>query len=221
MDDPGNPDFEMSYVLVEDQELPGPAGGNVGIISWGQSGSAPPPAFLITNLSLEPTPLVNAAPRSLLGDWTLAIPVSRIDESNSLNILPNWGFPVGADNQSFNTLVESSNALGGNDAEGTVDFVAGGLVAGVSSWTDYRMTTRMIAGDDDGFGVYIRYKDAANFYRIAFRSQDNVTTGVPEGVSVQKAVDGFYEEVLVEVVGDDDGFEPTTGQPFDLIASIT
>ena len=90
-------------------------------------------------------------------------------------------------------MVESSNALGGNDAEGTVDFVAGGLVAGVSSWTDYRMTTRMIAGDDDGFGVYIRYKDAANFYRIAFRSQDNVTTGVPEGVSVQKAVDGFYE----------------------------
>ena len=222
VDDPGNPDFEMSYVLVEDQELPDPAGGKVGIHSWGQSGTvAGTHSFLITNLSLDPTPLVNGAPTSNLGDWTLAIPVSREDESNSLNILPNWGFPVGKDNQSFNTLVESSNGLGGNDAEGTVDFVAGGLVAGVSSWTDYRMTTRMIAGDDDGFGVYLRYKDAANFYRIAFRSQDNATTGVPEGVSVQKAVDGFYEEVLVEVVGDDDGFQPTTGQPFDLAASIT
>jgi hypothetical protein len=40
------------------------------------------------------------------------------------------------------------------------------LVAGDSGWSDYTLSVRARATDDDGFGVVFRYQDAEHFYRL-------------------------------------------------------
>jgi hypothetical protein len=42
------------------------------------------------------------------------------------------------------------------------------LTAGDPSWSDYSVSLRARAGDDDGFGVVFRYVDAEHFYRLLF-----------------------------------------------------
>ena len=42
------------------------------------------------------------------------------------------------------------------------------LVAGDTSWTDYRLTLQAEPKDDDGFGVVFRFADPEHFYRLLF-----------------------------------------------------
>jgi hypothetical protein len=50
------------------------------------------------------------------------------------------------------------------------------LVAGDEGWRDYRLSVKAKPGDDDGFGVVVRYKDPEHFYRLIFL-QDGMSGG--------------------------------------------
>lgn len=50
------------------------------------------------------------------------------------------------------------------------------LVAGESSWQDYRFSVTAKPEDDDGFGVVFRFQDAEHFYRL-FVLNDTLSGG--------------------------------------------
>lgn len=50
------------------------------------------------------------------------------------------------------------------------------LIAGDAGWSDYALSVRAKAQDDDGFGVVFRYQDAEHFYRLLFL-QDGMSGG--------------------------------------------
>ena len=80
---------------------------------------------------------------------------------------------------------------------GTVDFAGPQAVAGDPAWSNYRVEAILKAIDDDGVGLVFRHQDAQNFYRLMFMSQAGNGAGAPpRGVSVQKCVDGVFEERL-------------------------
>jgi hypothetical protein len=50
------------------------------------------------------------------------------------------------------------------------------LVAGEAGWGDYTLSVRAKPGDDDGFGVVVRFIDPEHFYRLIFL-QDGMSGG--------------------------------------------
>jgi len=206
----------IEYRLVEAQPLPSPAGGRVGLMQWGQSGTAVR-GFRILDPILTPGPL--AGDPNALGDWTPVITVrgdgSGLDASTGNGGIPIWSLALGP-NGAYGTLHENSDSFGGNTADGVVDFPAGAVVAGDPTWSNYLVTARLIPADDDGQGILVRYRDAQNFCRIALRAQ-NSTAGVRPGLSIQKVVDSVWEEVFHE---DTPAFVPTANVPYDITAVI-
>src|SRR5688572_4204746 len=78
------------------------------------------------------------------------------------------------------------------------------------------MTARIIPGDDDGHGIILRYLNSSNFYRIALRGQTS-GTGVREGLSIQKVVNGVWEEIYHD---DPVQYDPANNVPYDISALI-
>ena len=99
-----------------------------------------------------------------------------------------------------------------------MDFTGPTLVAGSDTWVNYTVAARLIPSDDDGQGILLRYKNSTNFYRIALRSQNPVTTGVPYGLSIQKNVNRTYTEVYRESTVQ---YAPVADAPYDLVAFIS
>ena len=50
------------------------------------------------------------------------------------------------------------------------------LVAGEAGWSDYSFSVKVKPGDDDGFGVVVRFEDPEHFYRLIFL-QDGMSGG--------------------------------------------
>ncbi|HVG21384.1 MAG TPA: hypothetical protein VNI02_20250, partial [Blastocatellia bacterium] len=50
------------------------------------------------------------------------------------------------------------------------------LVAGEAGWGDYTLSLKARPGDDDGFGVVVRFEDPEHFYRLIFL-QDGMSGG--------------------------------------------
>jgi hypothetical protein len=50
------------------------------------------------------------------------------------------------------------------------------LIAGDDSWSDYTLAVKAKPGDDDGFGVVVRFNDPEHFYRLIFL-QDGMSGG--------------------------------------------
>ena len=213
MDDPEGVPTE--YRLVEAQPLPGPVAGQVGLIQWGQSGTLLR-GFRVVNPQLEPIALVGN-PNALPG-WTPVVPPrgngAGLDAGSGNGGVPIWSLALGA-NGAYGTLHENSDSLGGNTADGQVDFAAASLVNGDVTWSNYVYTARIIPADDDGHGILLRYQDELNFYRIALRAQANVTAGVKRGLSIQKVVAGVWEEVFSETAPT---FIPPSNVPYDITA---
>ena len=75
-----------------------------------------------------------------------------------------------------------------------------------------------MSGDDDGIGLVFGYKDASNFYRIMFASQEERNTFPGEGWLLERVVDGS----AILWVGDDysEDWEPDfiyiQGYPFEV-----
>lgn len=213
LDDPDS--GGIPYQLVTNGNLPSAPNGKVGLMTWGMGGGAPPTGIQISNLSLTPTALVNHPPANTLPGWS-EVTSGRADGTllggHGAGI---WGLALGA-NGPYGTLLETSDAFAANDAQGQVDFLTSGLVAGDASWSNYLVSARVIPGDDDGHGLLLRYKDELNHYRIALRAQTSVN-GVREGLSIQKVVDGVWEEIYFDSPV---RFDPPSNVPYDISALI-
>ncbi|MBI2949531.1 MAG: hypothetical protein HYY23_17990 [Verrucomicrobia bacterium] len=212
LDDPEGAKTE--YKLVEAKPLPRAANGRVGLIVWGMSGTALR-GFRIHNPVLDPVKLVGNP--NALTNWTAVVPPradgSGLDPASGNSGQPIWSLALGQ-NGAFGTLHENSDANGGNDDAGVVDFAAASIVAGDVTWSNYVMTTRIIPADDDGHGILLRYKDEKNFYRVALRSQDSAT-GPRQGLSVQKVINGVFEEIFHD---DPVKYAPPANVPYDITA---
>ena len=213
VDDPDG--LATPYPLVENQALPAPAGGQVGIFSWGMSGTALR-GFRITNLELDPVALVGN-PNALEPVWTPLV-TPRADGTGLASNTGNGGIPIWSlaldENGQVGTLHENSDAFGGNTADGRIDVPAAAIVAGEETWDNYELLARLIPGDDDGHGLLLRYQDEINFYRIALRAQGS-GSGVKQGLSIQKVVNGLWEEVFSEETPQ---FIPPNNVPYDISA---
>lgn len=210
-----DPEFApLEYRLVDNQALPGSAAGQVGLMSWGMSGSVPR-GLRIANVLLQPVPLVGNP--NGLQQWTPVVP-PRQGGDNTMGSgnggRPIWSLALGPSGP-YGTLHENSDAFGANDTAGQVDYIAASLVAGDTQWTDYVLTARIIPRDDDGHGVLVRYLDEQNFYRIGLRRQ-NSPTGVPQGLSIQKVVAGVFSEVIR-----DNRFVPPDNVPYEISAAVS
>lgn len=214
VDDPEGARTE--YRLVENQPLPAAANGKVGFTTWGMSGTALR-GFRILDPVLEPVPLISN-PNALVA-WTPVVTEradgSGLDAGSGNGGRPIWSLALGQTG-AFGTLHENSDSFGGNDADGAIDFSAPSIVTGDTAWTDVVMTARVIPGDDDGHGILLRYRDARNFYRIALRSQASAT-GPRKGLSVQKVVEGTWEEVFREETVQ---YDPLPNVPYEITAVI-
>lgn len=215
VDDPEGAAVE--YRLVESQAVAGiPANGRVGLMTWGQSGTALR-AFRISNPQLSPVSLVGNP--NALAQWTPVVPPrgdgTGLNEGSGNGGRPIWSLALGASG-AMGTLHENSDAFGANDAAGQVDFVAPSIVAGDVGWTNYLMRARILPGDDDGHGILVRYQDEQNFYRIALRSQSS-STGPRKGLSIQKVVGGVYEEVYHD---DPVKYDPIANVPYEIAAAV-
>jgi hypothetical protein len=205
-----------THNLVVDQPLPGSAAGRVGLMTWGQSGNVPR-GFRISNLDLDPVDLVNWPPTNQLPAWTAVVP-PRAGGSATMGGHGQglWSLALNA-NGPYGTLNETSDAVGGNDAAGQLDFISPSLVAGDVNWSNYVLSARLLAGDDDGSGLLLRYQNTTTFYRVAFRTQAS-GTGARRGLSVQKVVGGTWESIFFETAPQ---FVPTVNVPFDVLAAIS
>lgn len=215
VDDPdGSPTV---HNLVVGGALPGDTDGQVGIFSWGMGalGGTQVRSFLVQNPVLAPTALAGGDFNVILDDWTALI-TPRTDGTTNLGSggPPLWSIGVDV-NGPRNTLMENSDIFGDNSAAGTVHFAAASIVAGDPEWTNYVYSARFISSDNDGFGMLLRFADEENFYRIGLRLQ-NSTSGVKQGMSVQKAVG----RVFTEVAWDRNTFQPPMNVPIDVHAAI-
>jgi hypothetical protein len=91
-----------------------------------------------------------------------------------------------------------------NATVNNTDFIGPAVVVdepGATGLTDYEMKVRIGAGDNDGLGVIVRAQDDNNYYRITFASEATGagTTRAPQGMSVQKVLNGTWSELFREV----------------------
>ena len=138
-----------------------------------------------------------------------------------------WGLDEGAsvyEGQDFGnfrqdfrdgSILEDSNGFDwATTAAPNVDFIGPAVVIdeeGSDAWTDYEMTVRITARDDEGPGVLVRVQDDDTFYRVNFGRQAMGTNEdhCPIGMSIQKCLDGVWTELF----RDDQGVDEVTGDP--------
>jgi hypothetical protein len=83
------------------------------------------------------------------------------------------------------------------------------LVAGDTAWEDYQLSVKSKPGDDDGFGIVFRFRDAQHFYRLLFLN-DGLSGGPLTRLDKREGDDyseiwsaqkGFFKgtEMLIEV----------------------
>ena len=212
VDDPlGDNGGPFPSVLIQDQPLPGPVSGRVGIFSWGMQGGNPT-GFSVRNPALNGHPLDTAAINSVLTNgWSFTItPSSTRDYPIDTG---NWGFGVGL-NGPLGMMIENNDSTPENTVASSTNTPVNAAVAGDVNWTDYVVSARFLTPDDDGLGLLLRYQDRTNWYRIAFRRQ-NSQSGIKQGISVQKNVNRTFDQMFAST-----GFLPPINTPFDVHAAI-
>jgi len=200
-----------TYTLVNAQPLPAPAGGRVGIFTWGMgSFSGTFAGFRIQNLNLTPASLTGN-----LSTWTSVIPPRMATNNAAISGQPSWRLTAGQSGPS-GVLEETGNCFGGNDVPGQVDFTGATLVTGSDTWSNYVVAARITPNDDDGHGIVFRYRNVTNFYRIVLRAEVT-TNGPPVGLSIQKNVNQIYSQIYRD---NSVKYVPVAGVPYDLVAQI-
>ncbi len=216
VDDPTN-DVPTLYELVSNQPLPEVVAGKVGVFTWGQSATVgdglPNVGVRVHAASLLPTPLAGMT-NPLVPTWTTLV-TPRADGTTTLNQTPIWSLALSV-NGTTSRLREASGTYlsADNVAAGATNFAAATIVAGDVNWTNYVFSTRYYPADDDGWGMMVRYQNPTNWYRVGFRRQDS-GSGCKRGMSIQKCVDGIFDEVAAVPTAFPRTF-PTVNVPSDV-----
>ncbi|MCO6046184.1 hypothetical protein NG895_19980 [Aeoliella sp. ICT_H6.2] len=134
------------------------------------------------------------------------------------------GTPIAGGQPTWGTLLTGPKTLSessdGRAADGiTTDGVADGmytpyLLVDTANTTpaQYTLSSSMGTYDNDGYGLVFGYQDNDNYFRVGLREQAGSSVGFPEGVSVQKVVDGNITQL-----GTTTSFYPTITGTLDNI----
>lgn len=220
VDDPTN--TAVIHNLVSSQPLPSYNDGKVGFFVWGMNETAADGLANVgiryANASLLPTPLTgNTNP--LAATWTTLVTPRGNGTTNvsaTAGLGPIWVLPIGPTGPTGRLRnADGLFTAGDNSVAGSTNFAAASIVAGDVNWSNYVYSARFIPTDDDGFGMLLRYSSPSNWYRIAFRPQASATAGAKHGVSIQKNVNGVFDQVMHDAT-----FNPSATLPMDVYASI-
>ena len=146
------------------------------------------------SVSLLPTPLAGTT-NPLAPIWSSA--VTPRGENGATNLTPIWALALDANGTAGRQREAIGTYFGAdNVAACSTNFAACSIVAGdAQNWSNYVFSARCIPTDHDGFGLLLRYQNPTNWYRIAFRQQDSLL-GAKKGMSVQKCVNGLFDQVV-------------------------
>ena len=67
-----------------------------------------------------------------------------------------------------------------------------------AGWSEGTVSTVVSVGDNDGVGLYFRYVDELNWYRVIVCGEDGATSRPRLGVSVEKRVNGQYSRLAFD-----------------------
>jgi len=211
VDDPlGAAGGPFPYSPVTDLALPSLLSARVGIFSWGQSGGTPR-SFRIQSPVLNGTALDAAAVSQVLSNWSFTITPSATNDYPVNTGLWSQALLVSGDK---GAMIENNDSAPENLVTSSTNTPVFAAVAGDVNWSNYVYSVRLISGDDDGFGIFLRYQDRTNWYRIGFRAQ-NSQAGIKQGISVQKNVNQTFDQMLSSTA-----FIPPINSPFDVHAAI-
>jgi uncharacterized repeat protein (TIGR02543 family) len=184
----------------------------VGLFSWGQSGGTPR-AFRIQNPVLNGVPLGAAAAAQVLTNWSFTTtPSSTNDYPVNTGM---WSQALGV-NGDRGVMLENNDAAPENVTTSATNTPVFAAVAGDSNWSNYVYSVRFISTDNDGFGMFLRYQNRSNWYRISFRNQAS-QAGIKQGMTVQKNVNQVFDQLYSNSVA---GFIPPINVPFEVHAAI-
>ncbi len=204
---------DVPVFLVEDADL---AAGRIGLYVWANQDAR------FSNVQVYPVD-------RLFEDWLL-------DEDFGVEVPGRWQFVDDGDQGgpsawafSGGELQQTSNIWGG-----TLDAAEAGkpgthALTGEETWTDYRVTVRLISDDNDAIGLVFRYLDEDNHYRFSMdreRSYRRLIKRVGGAVTVlwedsERYVQGRPYLVTVDCIGHQlavyvDGVELVTLEDADL-----
>jgi uncharacterized repeat protein (TIGR02543 family) len=200
----------VTFNLVTDQPLPVSPVGRVGIFSWGQAGTTPR-AFRVQNPVLNGTNLDTAAISQVLSNWSFTVtPSSTNDYPIDTGL---WSQALGP-NGDRGMMIENNDSAPENGPTSSTNTPVNAAVAGDVNWSNYVYSVRFKSADNDGFGMFLRWQDRTNWYRIGFRAQAS-TSGIKQGISVQKNVNRTFDQMLSTT-----SFLPPINSAFDVHAAI-
>lgn len=201
------------YNLATAVALPAVAEGKVGMFSWGMDRSGPPRSFRIQNPVVNGVALDAAAVSQVLSNWAFTITPSATN--NYTTNLALWSQGLNYPTGDKGVMMENNDSAPENVATSTTNTPVNAAYAGDLTWSNYVYSVRFNSADDDGFGMFLRWQDRTNWYRIMFRNQTGATTGVKRGISVQKNVNKTFDQMLASTA-----FIPPVEAAFDVHAAI-
>lgn len=105
-----------------------------------------------------------------------------------------WGIgaEIGAPDGSFGNSINVLQGGGPSKKDGQAGSYALTLKAGSESWTDYRLSCDMYHMDNDYAGLFIRYIDELNYFRV-WSKQEEVAHGGCTSYGMDKVVKGEWK----------------------------
>jgi uncharacterized repeat protein (TIGR02543 family) len=198
VDDPTNA-APVVYPLVVSRQVPAAMAGKVGVFTWGQALSSyddglPSVGVRFHSVLLEPTPLAGTT-NPLSPTWTSV--VTPRGANGATNLTPIWSLALDGSGTTSRLREASGTYFSSDNVAGcSTNFAAVSMVAGdAQNWSNYVFSARCLPTDNDGFGLLVRYQNPTNWYRIAFRQQDSLL-GVKKGMSIQRCVNGVFNQVM-------------------------
>lgn len=128
---------------------------------------------------------------------------------------PQWGILLGHD-----MLSENSNGLIAGTSSGKFK---GFNMVNMSTHDDplstYTLTATLNCEDNDGLGLLFGYQDENNYFRVSARSVGN-GSGHPQGIAIQKAVNGVITQIGAPVQGSSYAYPIDDSSPFTLKVDV-
>ena len=161
---------------------------------------------------LNGTALDAAAVSQVLSNWSFTVTPSTTNDYPVVAGL--WSQAVGI-NGDRGVMIENDDQAPENVVTSSTNTPVRAAAAGDVTWSNYVYSVRFQSADNDGFGMFLRYVDRTNWYRIAFRNQ-NSQAGIKRGISVQKNVNRTFDQMLSSTA-----FLPPINAAFDVHAAIS
>ncbi|PVE22767.1 hypothetical protein DC522_19155 [Microvirga sp. KLBC 81] len=141
--------------VVEDADVPA---GRIGLYCWGNTDAR------FSRVHVYPAQMA-------FDEWLLDEPFNALAPA-TWTIVDDGTVDGPSDWQATGGLLRQAGAIHDGDLSAAAPEKFGTFAAaGSPSWTDYRLSVRLVSGEDDAIGVMFRYADADNYYRLSMDAQ--------------------------------------------------